>query len=317
VVDAEMAAIRNAFLLALAPALLLMAFGAWFISTRALRPVDQLSDTIRQVTAAGLGQRIEIRTADREFVQLINVFNAMLERLEASFGQASRFSADAAHELKTPLAILQGQIERSLAEAEAGSPLQVRLTVILDEVRRLSMISQKLLMLAQADAGRLPLQLETLDVSAMLEELVDDARMLAPQLRITGDIPPGLIASADAGLVQQILHNLISNAIKYNVDGGWVRIAASMTAREVLVSVSNPSHSIAAGEGSLIFQRFYRADRARARDIDGFGLGLNLSREIARAHGGDLTFEVAADQRVLLLLSLPRGETPQRHRSGS
>ena len=215
----------------------------------------------RRVTAEGLGQRIPMAGEDREFVELIAVFNGMLERLQRSFVQAHRFTGDAAHELKTPLAILQGQLERAINAAEAGSALQSELSGILDEVRRLSMISRKLL-LSQADAGRLSLHREPVDLSAALEDLVEDARMLAPELEITAAVEPRMLLAVDSSLLRQALHNLLSNAIKYNVDHGWIRIAAKSLPQQVELRIGNASAGIPADERERIFERFYRADRS-------------------------------------------------------
>jgi heavy metal sensor kinase len=308
-IDAEMQGIRTAFLVAAPIALLLIGLSAWILSQRALRPVQKLSAAARKVTAAGLDQRLPIAGEDREFVELIDVFNGMLERLERSFGQAHRFTSDAAHELKTPLAILQGQLERAIHAAEAGSKLQEELTGILDEVRRLSTISRKLLLLSRADAGRLNLHREPFALSTALAELVEDTRMLAPELAISADIEPDLVVAADGSLLTQALHNLISNAIKYNVDRGWIRLAArSLPRGEVEVRVANASAGIPPEEREKIFERFYRADRAHGRNVDGVGLGLALSREIARAHGGELSLAAGAVGVVEFSLRLPRGQ---------
>lgn len=303
-VAADMEALRNAFLLAVPLALALIGLGSWIVGARALSPVHRLNVSIRKVTVAGLDQRVTTRDQDREFEELTLAFNEMLERLEKSFGQASRFSADAAHELKTPLTILQGQIEREINRAETGSRIQGVLTGILDEVRRLSSISRKLLLLAQADTLQLRLQRASLDLSAALSELVEDTRILAPGLEVSSNIPPDITISADANLLTQILRNLVSNAIKYNVVQGWIRIAASQTPEVVTVVVSNSSAGIGEEDRGHLFERFYRADRAHGRRVDGVGLGLSLSRELARAHGGELAIEVGADNAVHLRLTL-------------
>ena len=304
-VDADMAALRNAYLFAVPLALALIGLGSWIVAARALAPVRRLNASIRMVTAAGLDQRVTTREQDREFEELALAFNEMLGRLEKSFRQASRFSADAAHELKTPLAILQGQIEREINSAEAGSRIQEMLAGILDEVRRLSAISRKLLLLSQADAAQLRLQLAPFDLSAALLDLAEDTRMLAPALRVTEAVPPGITVSADGNLLTQILHNLVSNAIKYNVEGGWIRIAASRSPEHATVVVSNASAGIDAEDRARLFERFYRADRADGRRIDGVGLGLSLSRELARVHGGNLELEVGEDRSVQVRLTLP------------
>lgn len=304
-VDAEMKGIFSAFLLALPLCLALIGIGGWTLSGRALRPLRTLSATARTVTAEGLGQRISSGGADREFAELIEVFNGMLERLERSFKQAYRFSADAAHELRTPLAILQGQIEQAIHAAEDGSAMQAQLTGILDEVRRLSTISRKLLLLSQADAGGLKIQSATFDLSKALMELVEDTAMLAPHLLVTGDIQPGLVVRADENLLPQVLHNLISNAIKHNVDHGWIRISTAIGAKQIEVCVANSSAGIPAAERSRIFDRFFRAAPTLNSRTEGVGLGLSVSREIARAHGGDITFNVDAEDVVRFSLLLP------------
>lgn len=312
--DSDLRGIRNAFLLALPFALVLIGMGSWLFSGRALQPVHKLTKATQRVTAAGLSQRIAVQGEDREFAGLIEVFNRMLERLERSFKQAHRFSADAAHELKTPLAIVQGQLERAIAQSSDGSPMQATLTSVLDEVRRLSTISRKLLLLSQADAGRLSIHNEPFNLSAALDDLLEDTRMLAPHLKIGGDIQSGLVLQGDASLLRQLLHNLISNAIKYNEaqDGqpGWIRISTALWSKRVEVLVSNASNGIAPSEREKIFERFYRVDSAHSRATEGVGLGLSLSREIARAHGGDLTLKTDVKDEVQFSLLLPLGASP-------
>ena len=305
VIDREMNGIRNAFLAALPFALIFIGLGSWFFSARALRPLQKLTAVSRRVTATGLSQRISSQGEDREFVELIDVFNRMLGRLERSFKQAHRFSADAAHELKTPLAILQGQLERSIGMAEDGSAMQRGLTSILDEVRRLSTISRKLLLLSQADAGRLSVFGVPFNLSKALDDLLEDTHMLAPQLKVTATIAPNLVITADGSLLRQVLHNLISNAIKYNVNQGWITITTGCWSQQVEVRISNSSSGIPVAERGRIFERFYRADPAHSRHVEGVGLGLSVSREIARAHGGDIVLKVENEGTVQFSLLLP------------
>jgi heavy metal sensor kinase len=303
-IDGDMTGVRNAFLVAIPFALILVGLGAWVLSSRALRPLKKLTDATRKVTAQGLDKRISSVGKDQEFAELIEVYNGMLERLERSFMQANRFSADAAHELKTPLAILQGQLERAIHQAEDGTALQAELTSILDEVRRLSTISRKLLLLSQADAGRMNVFKESFNLTAALDDLLEDTQMLAPHLKVTSSIEPQLLIQADSSLMRQVLHNLISNAIKYNLESGWIHIAARRDAQSIEVSVSNASHGIPLADESKLFERFYRADTAHSRQVEGVGLGLSLSREIARAHGGELWLKSQHDQSVEFALSL-------------
>jgi signal transduction histidine kinase len=304
-VEAGMADLRAAFLLATPLALLCIGLGAWFLSGRTLAPIRRLTTTMAGLTAQGLDQRLPLGHEDREFHQLIAVFNGMLERLERSFQQASRFSGDAAHELKTPLAILQGQIEQAMAQAESGSPIQICLGAILDEVQHLGAILRKLLVLSLADAGRLRLSLTTFDLSQALEELLEDSRMIAPDLEIRSAIAPGLTVAADVELLRQVLNNLLGNAIKYNLPHGWIRVDAARRNERIEVSIANASDGIAVTDREHLFERFYRADSARHRRIDGVGLGLSLAREIARAHGGDVVLAENREGAVWMRLSLP------------
>lgn len=304
-IDAEMGGLRNALLLSLPIALLLTGLGAWLFSGRAIRPLHKLIDASHHISARQLDQRIPEQGEDREFAELITVFNAMLARLERSFHQAQRFSADAAHELKTPLAILQGQLERTIASVDAGSFIQGELSSILDEVRRLSTISRKLLLLSQADAGKLRLHCEPYELSAALSELVDDIHLLAPHLKVCSQIAPGLVVQVDQRLFPQILHNLISNAIKYNLDKGWIEIVANATASDVEVSIANASPGMSTADQAHLFERFFRADPAHSRRIEGNGLGLSVAREIARAHRGELSLEIDPQGNARAKLKIP------------
>lgn len=305
VLDSEMRGIRNAFLAALPFALLFIGCGSWLVASRAIRPLRKLTHTAHSVTVEGLYQRIAVQGEDREFVEVIEMFNSMLERLERSFKQAHRFSADAAHELQTPLTILQGQLERAINSVEDGAPIQATLADILDEVRRLSGISRKLLLLSQADAGRLRIQPEPFELSKALNELLEDARMLAPHLQVTGLIPPNIRISADPSLLRQALHNLLSNAIKYNLDDGWVRLSLQIKTTDIVIRLSNSATDIPEKERSKLFERFFRVDSSHSRRVDGTGLGLSLAKEIAKAHGGDLFFVNSAQGSVTFSLRLP------------
>lgn len=304
-VNQEMAAIRNIFLVSIPGVLMLVAGGAWLISGRALRPIRQLTEVIQQVTVKGLDQRIPMSTTDVEFAELIRVFNQMLERLERSFTQASRFSGDAAHELKTPLTILQGELERTLQQVEPGSEVQQRLSNLLDEVGRLRGITRKLLLLSLADAGKMSLYLTEVDMSELLIEMVEDAELLAPHLSVKTDISENLRFMGDRDLIVQVLQNLFSNAIKYNIPDGWIKIHAHQTQTTIHVSIANASKDITQSDRDRIFDRFYRGDPARTRKIEGIGLGLSLAREIARAHRGDLTLDSTSLGQTAFTLTLP------------
>lgn len=304
-IDREMLAIRNIFLISIFIVLFLITGGAWWLSGSALHPIRRLTEAIRQVTVKGLDQRVPIGTTDVEFVELIQVFNQMLESLERSFKQASRFSGDAAHELKTPLAILQGELERNLQKVEVGSQMQQSLSSLLDEVRRLSGIVRKLLLLSLADAGRMSLHRVEVNLSEILAQMEEDIELLAPHLEVKTEIAAQLRVQGDRDLLTQVLQNLISNAIKYNLPNGWIHIYARQQQASVLVTITNSSKNILPSDQEHIFERFHRGDPARTRKVEGTGLGLSLSREITRAHGGDLTLDSTPSNQTAFTLTLP------------
>lgn len=304
-IDQEMNVIRHIFLISISGTLLLIAGGAWGLSGSALHPVRKLTHAIQQITVTGLDRQVPVGAADVEFVELIQVFNQMLERLNRSFRQASRFSADAAHELKTPLAILQGELEHALQQAEPGSEGQQQLSNLLDEVRRLSEIVRKLLLLSLADAGQMSLYNVEVNLTEILSVIIEDIELLAPHLQVRANIAANLRVRGDLDLLTQVLHNLVSNATKYNLPNGWIQIEGNQQGTNVNIQITNASRDIPANERHRIFDRFYRGDPARTRKVEGIGLGLSLSREIVRAHKGDLTLDDTPPGQTAFTLTLP------------
>ncbi|NUM56973.1 MAG: HAMP domain-containing protein, partial [Candidatus Hydrogenedentes bacterium] len=298
---ARIAGARVGFLIGLPLALALIAAGSWYLATRAMRPVNELRDAIAEVTSQGLDKRVPDNVASVEFQELSAQFNRMMERLERSFTQAARFSADAAHELKTPLAVLQGEIEQALQSATPET--QVVLGRLLDEVQRLKSITQKLLLLSRADAGQLSIHLEPLDLSAMVRDLVEDVEVLAQGLRVSKQIAGDVTVMGDRDLLRQVLQNLADNAVKYNHEGGNIGFKLDVKNGLARLQIANTGE-IPADKKEKIFERFVRVDDARSRRVDGAGLGLSLAREIARAHGGDLTLEKCDNGIITFKLEL-------------
>lgn len=292
-VEQELNRVRTAFLLTLPVALFLVGLGGWLVAGWALRPLKTIADTAEQVTARGLDQRISKSGEDPEVVRLIQVLNRMMDRLEASFRQATRFSADASHELKTPLAIMQGELENALQSAAPGSAEQQLFSNLLEETQRLKTITRSLLLLAQADAGQLQLALEPVDLSAELDSMIEDARVLAVDLRLQFDVqlPPPLRVKADRALLHTALFNLINNAIKYNAPDGKISIRLAAAGSKIILEVGNTGPGIPAADEGKVFERFYRVALSSSPRVEGIGLGLSLAREIVNAHGGELSLK--------------------------
>jgi heavy metal sensor kinase len=303
--NAEVLRLRNALLLAGPVALLLMIVAGWLLALMALRPVRTIAGTVGKITARHLDQRISVSHADREFRELITLINQMLDRLEASFKQAVRFSADAAHELKTPLTILQGELENALQSAADGSAAQRTYKELLDEVQRLKSIIRKLLLLAQADSGQMVLSKETVHLTHLIETVGEDIQTLAPGLTVQSDLQPDVQIMADPDLLNQVIQNLASNAVKFCRGESPVVLSLKTEDGRAIFRISNRGEPIPPEERGRVFERFYRANKSRNRSIDGAGLGLSLAREIARAHGGTLELEDGAADWTVFCLTLP------------
>ena len=299
----------HAFLVTVPLGLLLIVGGGWLIGHLALRPVNIIAQTAETITAARLDARIPDTRADDEFKRLIALINGMLERLERSFRQATRFSADAAHELKTPLAVLQAQIERALQRAADGSPEQCECAEQLDELQRLKSTLRKLLLLSQADAGQLPLSLTRVNFAALVRDSENNIAMLAPGRKTHFETPGECFIQADEDLMGQMIGNLVSNAVKYGDKGGVIEMSLSEQEGQAVLTVSNTGIPIPKADQAKVFDRFYRADSSRSREIEGVGLGLSLAREMARAHGGDLALVQSDERRTTFALRLPLGIT--------
>lgn len=285
--------------------LAILAAGGWMLAKLALRPVHVLTHVAESVTSRNLDARISLVGADKEFQQLIDQMNGLLARLEASFSQASRFSADAAHELKTPLAVIQGTIEQALKQAPADSAEQRLCVAVSDEILRLKSIVNKLLLLAQSDAGRLPISPVLFALNDEIEQLGEDVPMLAPQVTLEIADAERVEIQADRALIRQVLQNLFSNAIKYNAEKGWIACQLTREDQQAVVRISNAVDPQQHIDPARLFERFYRGDPAHSRKVDGCGLGLSLSREIARAHGGDLAIESVSETQITFCLRVP------------
>ncbi|MDG2122353.1 MAG: ATP-binding protein [Verrucomicrobiales bacterium] len=307
--EAELAPARNFFLTSIPFGMVAVALGGWLVGRRALRPLQRISTTAAHVTASDLAERIPTTGREyTEFSSLIGTLNAMIARLEKSFGQATRFTADASHELKTPIAIMQAEIESALRTCAPDSGEETTLLSLASETQRLKRITQSLLLLSQVDAGHLRLSKKPFDLSADITSLCEDAEHLCGEksLSFSHSIAPDITVDADHVLIRQATQNLLTNAIKYNAESGSVSLTLTTSADSACLTFSNTGPGIPDTEREKIFDRFYRIDTARNRTTDGFGLGLNLAAEIAKAHGGSLELTPSETGLTTFTLTLPK-----------
>ncbi|MEM6277996.1 MAG: ATP-binding protein [Verrucomicrobiota bacterium] len=291
---ADLRKLEKAFLIGIPVGIALIGFGGLFVVDRAMRPVREISEAAENITARDLSARIEgTRNSDPEFEHLVDVLNGMMERLEIGFSHANRFSADVSHELKTPITVMQGEIESALRQCEGGTGEEQRLLLLREETNRLKSITRSLMLLSQADVGELIRKSESIFLSEELTELVEDAEVLTgeSEVEIQAEIEEGVVVSGDVTLVRQSMLNLINNAIKYNEPGGFVSLSLESDEKAAVIRVENSGAGIPQEARAKIFDRFYRADESRSRNVDGYGLGLSLTQAIIEGHGG--TIELA------------------------
>jgi signal transduction histidine kinase len=271
------------------PVMLAFVFlGGRWIAAQALEPVRHIADGAEGITSAQLDRRMPVPAAKDEIHRLANVLNATLDRLQTSFQQAMRFSADASHELKTPLTVLHSDLEALLDSPTLCDTDRAAVADTLETAKRLNAITKSLLLLARADAGRLQLDLQPTDLAHVIADCLDDARIMAEAwgLTLEADIPETAPVLGEPVRLRQIAGNLLDNAVKYNQPGGKIRVVLAQGYGVWTLDISNTGRGIPPEQAPRIFERFHRGEHHAG--ISGHGLGLSLCHELARAHGGTL-----------------------------
>ncbi len=306
--------IRNTFLWAIPVALLVASLGGYVLARKSLAPVAAMATQARGMGAANLHARLAVLNPRDELGELAVTFNQLLERLEESFERQKRFMADASHELRTPVAILHGETEVTLSRADR-SPEEYRETlgILKDESQRLARIVEDLFTLTRADAGQYPLQLQSVYLDELAADVLRRSRSLATAKKITlsAAIEPELPIEADEALLRRMLLNLLDNAIKYTPEGGQISLECRRQGDDYTLSVNDTGTGIPAELQARIFERFFRADKARSRaegDSAGAGLGLSIARWIAEAHHGCLELTKSDSTGTTFTAWLPAGE---------
>ncbi|HEY3231684.1 MAG TPA: ATP-binding protein, partial [Roseiflexaceae bacterium] len=279
--------------------------GAW-LATRALSPVGEIARTARQIVRAeDLAQRVPVASADDELGQLTATLNEMLERIEGLFNAQRRFVADVSHELRTPLTAMRGNLE-ILRRGAARDPaaLDESLAAMEREVNRLVRLAGDLLLLAQAEAG-IDLRREPVALDELVLEVVRELRPMADGVALTPEIAEQVEAQGDRDRLKQALLNMVVNALQHTPSGGSVRVALDHADGRARLSVSDTGEGIAVEDLQRVFDRFYRADKARSRGTGGAGLGLAIVKWIAEAHGGSVEAASAPGHGSTFVLALP------------
>lgn len=302
--------VRNYFL-ALPPVLLLIGFLGWWLARGALAPLQELAAAASAVSGEHLDLRLAEHGTGDELDALIRTFNNMLERLERSFTQMSRFSIDASHELRTPLTAARGQLEVALLAGGTVEQYGEAISVAVQELERLSQLVDSLLLLAQAESGQLKLQLKRYNLAALVENVLSEYHVVAVDkgVRLESEMPQeDCYALVDRLKFERMLSQLVSNAVRCTPAGGVVRLELAYGGGrpgDIRLSVSDTGPGIAPEHQAHVFDRLYRVRDGQAGSESGLGLGLSFARWAAQAHGGRIELKSAVGQGATFTIVLP------------
>ena len=286
--------------------LLLGSTGGWWVATRAMRPIEDISATAVKIAAGDLSQRISAADADNELGRLAAVLNSTFARLEAAFAQQKQFTSDAAHELRTPITVMLAQTQTALTRERGAAEYRATVEACQRAAQRMRKLMESLLELARLDAGQETLQRAPFDLSKTVGDCVELVAPLAEARGLTIHCAlPALPCVGDPERIGQVVTNLLDNAIEYNEESGQVRITGERQGGAVILSVSNSGPGIVAEDLPRIFERFYRADKARTGGGGHTGLGLAISKGIVEGHGGSLEAASQPGKGATFTLRLP------------
>lgn len=300
---------RLGLLLAMAGLTVLAAglVGGWWTSSRAIRPIAAMTAAAESISAQRLSQRIDLQETDNELGQLASVLNGTFDRLQAAFERQTRFTADASHELRTPVAVILAHADLALSRPRSPEEYRTTLDTCRSAARRMKSLIDGLLTLARFDSDADGWQFEMLDLMPLAQESIDLVRPLATERSVVIESDLSAVSCrADRVRLSQVITNLLTNAIRYNREGGTVRVTVASESGFAILSVADTGIGIDPNELPFIFDRFYQVDKARSRAEGSSGLGLSISQTIVTAHGGTFTARSEPGAGTTMEVRLPQ-----------
>ncbi len=281
--------------------------GGYWLARKALAPVDRMVATAQEITATRLDRRLEAPNPHDELGRLVATFNAMISRLERSFDEVRRFTADAAHELRTPLAAMRTEAEVALRSPRVPDRDARVLEDLLEEIERLSRLVSQMLFLCREDAGVDPAEFRPIQLDELVHDAADHMQVVAREKGVSLEVVAAepTTVRGDAVRLRQLVFNLLDNAVKYNTPGGEVIVRTEAQNGRAKVTITDTGIGIPPEHLPHLFERFYRVDPARGPETTGSGLGLSICRSIAEAHGGRVEITSTFGQGTTVTLGLP------------
>ncbi len=297
---------KSNILAALPIILVLGSLGGWLLARKSLSPIGYIASKAQNITSQNLSERLTPRGTDDEMDDLIRTINGMISRLENSFQRMAEFTADASHELKTPLCALRGEAEVLLSKGRTAEDYQDALAHFIEQFDRLDQMIDGLILLSKSDSSQVELKIVPLRLDLLVKNIGDLFQVLAEQKNISFIMDPfqEVMVMGDKMRLQQLFTNLIDNAIKFTSEG-TVRITMEKNEEEVFVEIRDTGIGIPKEEKEMIFKRFYRMDKSRSRETGGVGLGLSIAEWIAHAHHGKIEVKSEVNQGSTFTISLP------------
>jgi heavy metal sensor kinase len=304
---AELRAMLQTMLIAGPLALLAALVGGYFLARRSLAPVDRMATTAEQITGMRLDARIEVENPDDELGHLARTFNSMLDRLQRAVDELRRFTADAAHELRTPISVMQAEAEVALRQSRSADEYRRVIEVTLDESKRMGRLADRLLTLCRHDSGLQPMRHEEVQFDALVRDVVDQVRVTAKDKGLELVIAPlaECVIAGDDIQLSQLLFNLLDNAVKFSKPGGKVVVNEEQRNGDVQLVISDTGIGIPHTDLPHVFERFYRADKSRNGQTGGAGLGLAISKAIVEAHHGSIAIDSTLNAGTVVRVKLP------------
>jgi heavy metal sensor kinase len=293
--------------IALPAVIAVAAAGGYWIMRRALRPLDEIASGAERITSRNLNERLPAVHSGDEIERLSLALNRMIARLDESFQHVRRFTADASHELRTPLTALRGELEAMAGRSRFDEEERDTVGSALEETERLSRIVESLLAISRLDAGEARMERVRFDLAELAVTTVEQMRLLAEDrhVALSCATDAGVMVEGDRARIKQVIVNLVDNAIKYTQKGGAVRIAVTAENGQAVMRVEDDGAGIPAEALPHLFERFYRVDKARSRQMGGVGLGLAIVKSIVTAHGGQVAVESAEGRGSGFRVELP------------
>jgi heavy metal sensor kinase len=288
-------------------ALLISAAASWWLAGFALRPLSVLAGAAREIDVRTLERRLPTRGVDDELEDVATAFNDTLSRLEHSVGEMRQFSAALAHELRTPLAALRGEIELSLRRSGRDAAEQATLASQIEELDRLARLIDQILMLARAESGQIRLTFAPVDVGELAVSLVEQLEPVAQARTVDLHCERNgtVLVKGDAGWLQRLLLNLLDNAIKFTREGGTVVVSVAREAGRARIDIRDNGIGMPPEVTAHVFERFFQADPARSSGTDGAGVGLSLVKWIVDRHQGTIEVQSRVGQGSTFTVRLP------------